>query len=218
MMLDNTNSPPKWLPTTHVRFNYADFGIEQAIGAIKARVQEAGGTIAPPTALKRAELSRQETEYFKERKLLRSPYGHEKVRSGTVELFAKVEATCTEIDGSGGASIQFASDSHQCHLRNRASLLATLSASPESKLVVREFDKRLRMGRENVLFYPDGEPKMLSETTFLPDMNRGREHGWCDEQQQSRFLSSDVLAEKIVSRFIDLNARSERGEFTPEVW
>jgi hypothetical protein len=42
MMLDKTSTPPPWLPHTHVRFNYTDFGLEQAVGAIKARVQERG--------------------------------------------------------------------------------------------------------------------------------------------------------------------------------
>jgi hypothetical protein len=36
VMLDNTSAAPKWLPTNWVRFNYADFGLEQAVGAIKA--------------------------------------------------------------------------------------------------------------------------------------------------------------------------------------
>jgi hypothetical protein len=67
MTLDKTSALPAWLPLTHVRFSYADYGLDQAVGAIKARVQEAGGIIATPTAAKRAELSRLETEYVIER-------------------------------------------------------------------------------------------------------------------------------------------------------
>jgi hypothetical protein len=67
LMLDKTSPPPKWLPHTHVRFNYADFGLEQAIGAIKARVKECGGVTTPLTALKRAELAKKEKNTSKRR-------------------------------------------------------------------------------------------------------------------------------------------------------
>lgn len=76
MMLDDGN-PPRWLPPTHVRFNYTHFGLEEAVGAIKARVLEMGGVITPLTALKRATLAKQETEDLKERELLNSPQSTE---------------------------------------------------------------------------------------------------------------------------------------------
>jgi len=209
IMLDKTSVAPRWLPTTHVRFNYADFGLEQAIGAIKARVQEAGGTIAPLTALKRAELSKQETQYLKEKEQLRSPYGRDIVGPVTLELFDKIKELCAEIDASGSASIQVASDTHQCHLRNRVSLAVTLESYSVSKLVVREFDKKLPMPGENPV-YLNGRPRVFRESSFLPDMNRAREYGWSEEGQPSKFLSSAALADKIVSLFIDLAARAER--------
>jgi hypothetical protein len=212
MMLDETSVPPKWLPTTHVRFNYADFGLEQAIGAIKARVQEAGGTIAPLNAPKRAESARQETQYLKEKVLLRSPFGRDTVAPVTLELFTEIKELSAEIDASGSASIQFASDTHQCHLRNRqVSLVVTLDSYSESKLLVREFDNRLAMRGEN-LAYLNGQPQVLRETTFLPDMNRAREYGWSEEEHPSKFLPSAALADTIVSQFIDLAARAERGD------
>jgi hypothetical protein len=210
MMLDKTSAPPKWLPTTHVRFNYADFGLEQAIGAIKARVQEAGGTIAPLTALKRAELSRLETEYLSEKEQLRSYLGREVVQRAAAELFAKVGEICAEIAASGSVPIEVASSPQGCHLRNRVSLFVMLASSSEPRLIVREFDKIHRM-REQMLWYPEGEPQLVCETYFLPDINRAREHGWSDEGQSSRFLSCAALADTIVSKFIDLDARSQRG-------
>jgi hypothetical protein len=214
VMLDRASEPPLWLPNAHVRFNYADFGLEQAVGAIKARVQELGGTIAPLTALKRAELSKQETQYLKEKEQLRSPVGREMVGQKATELFSAIESLCAEINASKNATIQVASDPRNCHLRNnRVSLFVTL-ADPysESCLVVREFNNRLAFRGEH-LFYPDGEPKRLSEKRFLPEMNRARECGWVEDGQPSRFLSSESLADNIVGQFIDLAARADRGEF-----
>jgi len=212
MMLDTTSAPPKWLPTAHVRFNYSDFGLEQAIGAIKARVQEAGGIIAALTALKRAELSRQETQYLKEKEHLRSPFGRDIVASATLELFTQIKELCAEIQASGSASIQVASDVRQCHLRDRVSLFVILESDSDAnpQLVVREFDKRLAMHGEN-LAYPNRGPQLLRESKFLPDMNRAREYGWSEEGQPSKFLSTAVLADTIVSAFINLVASVERG-------
>jgi hypothetical protein len=214
VMLDKKSAPPKWLPTTHIRFNYADFGLEQAIGAIKARVQEVGGTIAPLTALKRAELSRVETQYLIERKQLRSPFGpgRDRVATEALNLFTKITGICAEIHASGSAPIQAASDIRRCHLRNRVSLVVTLDLSSEADLVVREFDKKCPMGGEN-LVYLNGQPQMLREIRFLPDMTRAREYGWSEEGQPSKFLSSAALADRIVGLFIDLAARDDRGEF-----
>ena len=154
VMLDRASEPPKWLPHTHVRFNYRDFGLEQAVGAIKARVQELGGTIRPLTALKRAELARQETQYLQERKQLRSFAADRIVATAVSGLFDEIKRLCADIDASGSASIQFASDARQCHLRNNLiSLCVTLEAVDSysgSKLVVREFDKRLSFGGERL--------------------------------------------------------------------
>ena len=36
VVLDRESALPRWLPQTHVRFNYQDYGLEQAVGAIKA--------------------------------------------------------------------------------------------------------------------------------------------------------------------------------------
>jgi hypothetical protein len=60
VVLDKTSPIPVWLPQNHVRFNYLDFGLEQAVGAIKARVQECGRVIEALTALKRAALYEQD--------------------------------------------------------------------------------------------------------------------------------------------------------------
>ena len=58
---------PKWLPDHRIRFNYEDFGFEEAIGAIKARTIENGARYTPLTASKRAQLFRSEEEYRRDR-------------------------------------------------------------------------------------------------------------------------------------------------------
>src|SRR5882757_7344584 len=51
MSLDDTSALPVWIPETHIGFSLKNFPIDQAAGAIKARVQEFGGVIAPLTPM-----------------------------------------------------------------------------------------------------------------------------------------------------------------------
>jgi hypothetical protein len=44
VVMEKTSQLPKWLPGTHIRFNFTDYGIDQLVGAIKVRVQDQGGT------------------------------------------------------------------------------------------------------------------------------------------------------------------------------
>ena len=89
--------------------------------------------------------------------------------------------------------------------------VVTLDSYSESKLLVRELDNRLAIRGEN-LAYLNGQPQVLRETTFLPDMNRAQEYGWSEEEHPSKFLPSAALADTIVSQFIDLAAIAERGD------
>lgn len=209
IMLDKTSVPPKWLPNTRIRFNYVDFGLEQAVGAIKARVLEAGGTIAPLSALQRAELAKEETQFLVEIAQLRSPFGRSKAEQATMELFVAIKKLCAEIDASGSAAIRFAGDGRQCHLRNRVSLCVTLDSYAEPILEVREFDRRLSMPGEMLAYIGGEQPEQLRQINFVPNMNRAREYGW-SEEGQSEFLSCAALADKIVVMFIELAARMER--------
>ena len=129
-------------------------------------MQEAGGTVAPLTALKRAELSKRETEYLQENERLRSFEGRDIVARETLCLFSAVKRICAEASAGGSISIQFAEDARQCHLRNgRVSLCVALdySASGRSNLAVRESDKRLAF-RGEMSSYMNGQPRQLHET------------------------------------------------------
>jgi hypothetical protein len=212
VMLDKS-APPLWVPSAQVRFNYSDFGLEKAVGVIKARVQDEGGTIAPLTARRRAELSRRETQFLEEKEQLRSTSGCHVVQQEALKLFAAIESVCAEVNAGGDAFIDVASGSRECHLKGmRVSLVVNLRVSHSGcELTVREFDGRFAMPGER-LYHPDGEPKMLSKIRFLPELSRARECGWADQAQPQTFLACERLANEIVSRFVDLAARSDRGE------
>lgn len=214
IMLDKSLRPPKWLPENHVWFSYSDYGVEQAVGAIKARVQETGGVVTSPNALKHAAIAREETEFQNERDSLRSPLRGNVVAKETDLLFKAIKGKCDEVNVGGNAEIQVAVDSRQCHLRNdRVSLTVRLteSAAMTPELVVNQYSKRLPMGRENLIYlYVEGHPKIVGEEIFLPDLNRAGEYGWSLRARSDQFLSMDALADRIVIKFIDHAARADR--------
>jgi len=216
MMLEDTSSVPLWLPATHVRFNYAQFGLEQAAGAIKARVQDRGGTITPLTPLRRVELYRQEQEYLLAKQALRSHSAREIVDREATKLLSKIKALCAQVTAEGTIAVEFYSEVANCHARTgRVSLTVTLQwANFDCELVVREFDRRLAVpARGEQPIYAGGQPRETRVTRFLPDLNRAREFGWIEQGQSSTFITCDELANKVVIQLIDLAERAHRGEF-----
>jgi len=91
LVADPQSAPPQWLPETHPRFNLADYGLEQATGAIKLRVQEVGGALRKESIADRARraqddiIIRRETE-----SLSRSDQGVRSVRPSVEALVAEV--------------------------------------------------------------------------------------------------------------------------------
>jgi hypothetical protein len=209
---------PQWVPETYVSFNYDVYGLDQAVGAIKARVQELGGLIQPESITKRAERYRLEREYQSEREGLKSPNGWSKVRSEALKLFAEIKTRCEYLRDHDNIPNEFAIDERQFHLRNnRVSLMVTMHipelAPPNwtTELMVREFDKRLEFQGEPLL-YDGGGPREVSTRSFHPELSRAHEQGWTPAGEPS-FLSSQELAETIVIQFIDLIEKADQGSF-----
>jgi hypothetical protein len=88
-VIEPAHELPQWLPDTHVRFNFADFTLEQAVGAIKARVQERGGHFKPMTPLRKAEFLQVEERYQRDRRQVSSQEGIQKIFENVAFLFAE---------------------------------------------------------------------------------------------------------------------------------
>jgi hypothetical protein len=220
VVLDNTSSLPKWLPQTHVRFNY-DFGLEQAVGAIKLRVQDCGGIVAPLTAVKRADLYKQDTLYLEDRKRMSSYEGMERISEKVLELITEIQRLCSEINASGNISIRVGANPGRCVLTdNRISLIVGwrqpyANSMDRCALKVLEYNMQMALPDER-LMYPFGEPTLLRETNFLPELSRAREYGWVQEGKPQQFLSSVALADRCVVEFLNLAGRADRGEIELE--
>jgi len=101
IVLNRESAIPIWLPQNHIRFNYADFGLDQAVGAIKARVQENGGQQMSLTPTRRAEMFKAEELYRHDKGRMNSPEGIQRILDSVSDLFCEIERQCEAVKGEG---------------------------------------------------------------------------------------------------------------------
>jgi hypothetical protein len=218
-----TKSLPRWLPDTHIRFNYGDFSLEDAVGAIKARVVERGGRYKPMTPIRRAEIFKADEEYRLDRMQMTSTEGLKCVRASVKDLFRRIEDQCQAINEGGDLDIDYGSVFEErktdqfCVLTHgqvglQVNWFQRFSNSLEpSGLRLREFSGRLRVPGESMAGVYLQEPELIRETTFAPDISRARDYGWKEEGKEA-FIANQVLAARCVTEFIDLVERDAAGE------
>jgi len=219
--LEPESTLPVWLPKNLVRLNYADFGLEQAVGAIKARVQEQGGQPQPLTPKKRAEMFKADELFRRDKSRMNSEEGLVKVVKNVAELFCRIEKHTADVNAEGSLEIRCAKDfrernSYQtCAITDghvgltvvwHQTFTNTLS---DSALIVREYNGGLILPGETHRVHLV-EPSQLREIRYSPELSFAREYGW-KEENQTEFLSSDALAQRCVIQFVDLVNRDARG-------
>jgi hypothetical protein len=224
VVLGRENTFPVWLPQYHVRLNYADYGLEQAVGAIKARVQENGGQNLRVTAVRRAEMLRAEELFSLDRARMNSEEGLKAIVSAVRELFTEIERQCAEVNAKGSIQIKCESDfrersaSQVCIVTNDAVSLTVAWNQPYTNildgtsLVVREVKGRIILPSEVGSRMYLNEPRVISEARYSADLSLAREYGW-KQSGKTEFLSSVTLGEKCVIAFLDLAGRAVRREF-----
>jgi hypothetical protein len=215
--LDRTSALPKWLPEYHVRFNWEDFGLEEAVGAIKARVLENGGKRTPLTPLRKAELLREEEEFRSAKSNMNSFAGLKEIGMQVQGLFAEIERQCTAISESVNASIRWecafrpGTQQSNCHMSDHTVGLAVIwhqqfgNLLDNSGLIVKEFIGNLLMPSEFHLMQLR-KPTEINEILYAPHLSRSGEYGWKLAEKEG-FISSTTLGERCVSRFLDLIQR-----------
>ena len=209
---------PRWIPDTHVRFNYGDFSIDEAVGAIKARVKELSGSHQPPTPELHAEMLRAQVELQLEKSSLRTSEGIKTVFSKVRELFDQIETHCERINDQQnmeiihGRHLKEGETIQTCNMSDGRVGLSVFwrqrsNSLDDALLTIREVTGNLFLAR-GVHVEP---PKVLAEGHYLPDVSPAFEYGW-RPVEGNEFISSSALAAKCVSQFIDLVARYNNGE------
>jgi len=222
--LEKATPLPKWLPGTHIRFNFADYGIDQLVGAIKLRVQEQGGTIKPPDALAKAKAVKSEADYLADRdRLMRDRVWidqmHHSIRATLAEIgvLAKKLREETELD------VTFGTQDRMGVLRTGFVSVGIGWTQPifnyvgdygkdECHLRVAEFS--------GLLALPGGKrwyleaPKLQREWKFKVDVARDRGLVW-RLAGKNEHIPASQLADRIVQIFLDLVSRANQGKVEP---
>lgn len=121
VMLDDTNTPPKWLPDSEIRLNYRQYGPEQLLGAIKLRSQRLGIVLRTETALDRAMRLEEQGRARAERDRLLSERGLASAQSEFKELVGYSKSKIEQIGNSlKTLKIEASFDGHDYTLRTES--------------------------------------------------------------------------------------------------
>ncbi len=218
--LDKASKRPKWLPDSHVRFAWDDYGIEQLIGAIKHRVQDHGGVIAPLDAKGEAQRVRREAEFLGRREgMMGSRQWIEDTVHRTLRETMEEIVRLAKEASAPGMEISGASDNMACVLRSGFVSVGLGFKQPifnrvsdygrdECYLRVAEFSGPVVLRKERLTVLQD--PRLLKEHQFRVDLSRDGNLVWIESGKSGQVAASQ-LADRIMRIFLDLLSRANRG-------
>jgi hypothetical protein len=220
-MVEPKDTKPDWLPDTPIRFNYGEFTLEQAIGAIKLRVKERGGRFEPLTPIKRAEQLKTEERYQRAKSAMNSQDGLEKIALEVDGIIAEMERQIAEINAGGGTTIECeATRFSACVLRHdRVGMITRWhqrysNSLDNSGLTVEEYNGRLLFQGELGRFMQPVPPECIKTVIYEPDLSPAYEYGWKVSKGAKGFIPTRDLAEKCLLQFMDLIQRDMDGKLS----
>ncbi|MBI4444310.1 MAG: hypothetical protein HY645_00255 [Acidobacteria bacterium] len=219
VMLDEASTPPVWLPKSQIRLNFAAYGLEQLLGAIKMRAQKLGSTLKKETAFDRAKRLDQESRARAERQRLLSEKGATAVRQEHQELQRLLDSKIQETSQNlASVKLEQGSDGHEYLLRTQHVsvnfYLYITSPVTDSRIVLQEFNGPLILPKDRGrrMFVPGEEPQVISKKEFHFDYQPSL--GWCWKQPGTAddFLTTFQLAEYVLKILLELHDRFENGK------
>lgn len=206
---------PSWSQQTKIRLDYAKYG-QDLIGAIKLRVQEAGGRLKIETALDKAHRIRASEQAKQERKYKLSSESSVAFPNEWNRLRERVAVLADEIAGS--VDLEYAHRDEIFNLRTNAASISFVRSGPhpfgrEFFVKAATYIGRLGLpGQQGQPFYLDGGPQKISEVVFHFDFNAG--YGWCwrSDEGKERLLTTDVLADFLMQMLLQAHQDVESGK------
>jgi hypothetical protein len=218
--LDSRSALPKWLPTTHVRYNMEDFGLEGAVGAIKARVLENLGTPKPMTPVKQAAIVKADDEFRNDRRQMLYGPNQKTIEKNVESLFQEIAKHCDDVNSQRNIEVRHGMTRQgiepQGYLLSdgRVGLIAIWRppryVSEAGQLAVQEYNSRLYPPPDRVPQIRVHPPVLLNETIFEPEISRAREYGW-RKRGSDDFVSSSDLASQCVMAFLKVVEMRNNG-------
>jgi len=217
--LDKKSTLPKWLPETYIRLNYEDYGFEETIGVIKARVQALGGTLKKLDALEKAKLLEQELKFRKEKeRIFSSEEGVQALTQEARTLYTHIALVARNIKSETELEFKLGFDDFECVLTHHRVSLAIIwilkarNSLKNASLEIREINGRVLLPEERGKFLIRNTPEIKKEHIFQPDLTPSRGWRWRDAKNSDKLFNSKDLAEHCVSIFLNLIDKTEKGE------
>ena len=224
VVLDRTKPIPKWLPDGRIRFNFEDYGMEQAIGAVKMRVQELGGVLQRASPVVMAKILKEKADLKHEQDVLfRDTAWAQGTAKPVIEALMKsLMAEVERIKGEAGLPLEVAGyEPHMAGFRaiiryKRVTLEVFwkqwhLNVVEDIPLECTEYNARVYLLRERrgVVYR---EPPSLRSQKYFAALNLARQLRWTDKRKPEQLLSNDDVVGKIIDQLLDLVARLDGGK------
>lgn len=208
--------PPPWIPDKLLRFKLADFGVEQAVGAIKARALDAGSVLHHPTLAERVRLAAEEAEFGQSRaRLLRSEEGVQNAAVAAKDLIQLIAERATQAanaapslaieHGLSEVAIGLRTPNVGLHVSYSNRIINVLD---EARLLIREFAGPIILPGQNGYYWH--EPKELTKEVFRPDISRATGWGWIADDGPVR--TCEDIADHCIRKFFALIDQHSAGK------
>jgi hypothetical protein len=219
VQLDKTSKLPVWLPHTHVRFAFEDYGTDQLVGATKARVPEHGAVVEKPDAVHTAARVKREAEFLADKaRLFRDRVWIE--QNVHASLRSTMQRVVEIVEEGGGETMQpparaGAGDCHCVLTDGRVGLGAGWKqeyynvVDQDAHVFIREFRGGLILPGERRMYM--FQPELLNERKFVAELTAGRELVW-KEEGRNEVIPSEELAHQIAITFFKLVSGANKGE------
>ncbi len=208
VVLHENAKPPKWLPKQHIRLSLAEYSIDEAVGAIKRKVQELGAENRRETAKERARRIQKDQELLLAREERLRTEGYNAALEHANLLFDEIERQTESTTAEApGIKLVLGKARNERVLR---SLVASLLIYTEiimpagSGIKVAGFSGIVRTSQEYFAVYD--KPSELFTRTYYFDLTPVKDWCWTEEgSTNTQSFTSQELAEHLMTMFLELH-------------
>ncbi len=205
---------PNWVPDTEIHFDLTTYTMDQLVGAIKARAQELGAEIRVETPIERARRAQARAEFETEtRNLFRREEGVNLARQEAAVICDRIAPSITEAAEELGIEVRqvrtiqhgfaWSAPTAGC----QAIFQSYVNVIDEERgLEVALFKHNIVLPGENLMYQNPNLPQRHCLDCYK--IRRSMELGMCWEIQDGSLLSSNDLADKILTDFWSLYEES----------
>ncbi|MBI3319487.1 MAG: hypothetical protein HYZ89_02740 [Candidatus Omnitrophica bacterium] len=219
IMINEADEPPVWLPESRIRLNLWQYGIEQAVGAIKSRIESLGGEFReedPVDSAKR--LERKMAFRENKRRLFTCDEGVQEAARQAEEVHGHIRRLVEQIRVSLTHLKLEAGSDRDCTVvtTGRVSLTAywypAYSNSLEnSPFIVKEFNGRVLLPEQRGKCFVPVKAEQLAEHEFDPDLTPEQRWCWYSRFAPPRHFTSAEVAKFCIDRMLELVERADKG-------